>query len=575
MSTPLRPSRSRSTTPRSARTPHHRSSSPLDSPSRQLYEDFSRILIRDSTSFNRSLDLQAAEQEKLHSAALELSARQHEEVRASAERVRRKVELEIERARRERVEQDEREIEQRERELRAVEREAQRRRAEAERVEREEVEREEAERGRLAKLEVESREREERERRVREDAERRAREDAERTAREVAERTAREEAEARESAARPPPPLVKTTPAVRFTNGVNGTALNTPTNPAGPSTQVPPKSAAAAAKAALTSSSQERMASHKLYLDLHIRLKAMRKHVFAECVKLGTHNDLSDMRRGVKSKLGMLNFATPAENKKHVAAITQILVKASTIARPTIDVTSLFVTPPSLAPNTPVTGPGTLVFLLSHFAKLICTQFIDECGEHTTTADPIGIAAASVFSNPNFYFHGYTLIDFLWAKYHFLIPALFGINADMEGQRGRELMGWPREDKSDPSSAFLANEHIALRWTGLGAGFCALTLRNFTKSRNASPAPNRLWWEALSRILNLDPEKAHVFYFALVKALIEDHIPRILEIYGGAGKALVKHAVTVWAMKGDGARAEVTQLRSLAFFFRERYRLEV
>src|ERR1700712_2028000 len=68
-----------------------------DSPSRQLWDEFNRLVIDEDNAFKRSLDTQAAEQEKLHREALDTALREHEAVRQSAERAREQLELEIKR----------------------------------------------------------------------------------------------------------------------------------------------------------------------------------------------------------------------------------------------------------------------------------------------------------------------------------------------------------------------------------------------------------------------------------------------------------------------------------------------
>lgn len=79
--------------------------------------------------------------------------------------------------------------------------------------------------------------------------------------------------------------------------------------------------------------------------------------------------------------------------------------------------------------------------------------------------------------------------------------------------------------------------------SGLGAGFAAITLRDFSKSKNSNPAPNRIYWEALARIINTPATDVQQTHFVLVKAMITNYVQRFISTFGGAGLAALRQAL--------------------------------
>lgn len=217
--------------------------------------------------------------------------------------------------------------------------------------------------------------------------------------------------------------------------------------------------------------------------------------------------------------------------------IVQILDTASAVAEPSINVTQYLVQnhQPANASNQ---GPAVLLFLLNHFAKKIVSQFISESAVDSKSADVIGVLAVTVFARPQYLFNGQSLIDLLWAKYHKCCPVLFGITGSERTQTGRMKLGWKMEDGS-----FIRDQEHFSRMSGLGAGFAALSLRDFSKSRNANPVPNRIYWESLARILNTPAQEVQPTHFVVLKAMIENYVPRIIATFGGAGLAVLRQAL--------------------------------
>lgn len=210
---------------------------------------------------------------------------------------------------------------------------------------------------------------------------------------------------------------------------------------------------------------------------------------------------------------------------------------ASKVTEPSIDVTQYLVQnhqPPDANPR----GPAILVFLLNHFAKNILGQFISESAVDPKTADAIGVLAVTVFARPTYLFNGQSLIDLLWAKYHKCCPVLFGVSGSERSREGRLKLGWHVE-----GGAFVREQEHYDRTTGLGAGFAAITLRNFSKTKSANPAPNRIYWESLARILNTPTAEVQPTHFIVLKAMIDGYVPRIIGTFGGAGLAVLRTAL--------------------------------
>ncbi|KAK0920724.1 hypothetical protein LTR91_018330 [Friedmanniomyces endolithicus] len=521
------PSRQRLSGSRSGRVNGHSRSSHRDSsansndgPSRQLWEEFGRVVLDDDRSFKRSLDVQTAEQERLHRIALDEALAHHEAVRQSAERARERVDLEIWREQRRREEVERKTVEE------------QKRRLAAEEAEREEEHLADVRRSQeqCKQQEARKREKEDVERQTEAEKQRLEREKAEllrKTAQEKedADRKTREAAASRErelkKAQNPDPPPIQLQPK---TNGVTPT-----TTSKAPTTEQQQAPLASAAISGLVSNPEQRKAVHQRYLTLWRRLKAFRIETEKQCKDAGFKN-LGELKRSINTQVGMINKTDKAANKTYLTKIEAIFKQALSIAGPTVDIREYLPSadPATLAQATPADAqyPAILLYLLHQFAKRTIRQLIAEGGADTEVCDPIGIILVQVFARPDYQWREHSLIDLLWAKYHFLCPQLFGIRVQ-EGE----------------------GEEYFRRVTGLAAGFSAVTLRDFSKSRNRNPAPNTLWWESTARILNLSATQTQMTHFVILKASITDFVPRILQLFGGAGKAVIKNAVTVFPGK--------------------------
>ena len=105
-------------------------------------------------------------------------------------------------------------------------------------------------------------------------------------------------------------------------------------------------------------------------------------------------------------------------------------------------------------------------------------------------------------------------------------------------------MGWGLD--LGARGGFVTDQEHYDRSAGLAAGFAAITLRDFSKSKNANPAPNRIFWQSLARILNTSASETQATHFVVVKGMVENYVPRILALFGGAGMAVLRQALVVF-----------------------------
>jgi nucleoporin GLE1 len=230
-------------------------------------------------------------------------------------------------------------------------------------------------------------------------------------------------------------------------------------------------------------------------------------------------------------------FYTALTPTTQTMKIVATLDAAAQVGTPSIDITQYLVQNEQ-PPGSTTQGPAILLFLLNQFAKKIISQFISESAVDPETADVIGVLAVTIFARPQYLYNGQSLIDVLWAKYHKVCPVLFGISGNERTKQGRLRLGWHVE-----SGAFVRDQEHYDRNSGLGAGFAAMTLRDFSKSKNRNPAPNRIYWESLARILNTPAPEIQSTHCVVLKAMISHSVPRILSMFGGAGMAALRQAL--------------------------------
>ena len=181
-----------------------------------------------------------------------------------------------------------------------------------------------------------------------------------------------------------------------------------------------------------------------------------------------------------------------------------------------------------------------MIYLLNIFSKTIISQYINEAGVSPKTADPVGIIASHIFAQADFKWNGVSLIDVFLAKYRVVCPVLFGTYGSESTDHGRQRLGWWREGAGGP---FFSQQRHYERMTGLGAGFAALSLRNYEKSKLTNPFPDFHYWEALARIANVPSAELTPTHFVVLKGMIENYESKFIGFYGGAAVAALRHVL--------------------------------
>jgi nucleoporin GLE1 len=229
-----------------------------------------------------------------------------------------------------------------------------------------------------------------------------------------------------------------------------------------------------------------------------------------------------------------------------IRQIRDILTKALNLAAsPRVDVRQFLAFPQQrfandpAALNAPPDCPALFIYLLSIFSKTIIAQLVSEVGSDPKRADPVGIAAITIFAHKDFTWHNTSLIDILLAKFHKVCPILWGLKGSEETEQGRARLGWAK----DFNGQWVDRQVHFERMTGLGAGFAALSLRNLTKSRNDNPFPNSEYWKALAWVAGVTPDQATETHFVLLKAIVENSEARFVSFYGNHALSAYKKAL--------------------------------
>jgi nucleoporin GLE1 len=142
---------------------------------------------------------------------------------------------------------------------------------------------------------------------------------------------------------------------------------------------------------------------------------------------------------------------------------------------------------------------------------------------------------------------------------------LFGIYGNEDTNEGKTRLGWLREIGADDkkSGPFVPEKLHLERMTGLGAGFAAITLRDYSKSKLQNPYPVTHFWRALAAILNVPPEEVTNTHFAVLKNMIEHYVLKILNFFGRAGLLVLRRALLEWPQEVEKVGKGGTQAKSL------------
>lgn len=499
----------------SRQSPNRRSSrkSPLkdlyESPSRQMQTEFSLLLLRSDNDFNERLDQAAAERARLHEEQLAKAAQEHQKVQEGAKLEIQRIVLEQEQERLRREEAQHQEIERLNQEKLRREAESQRQKLEASRRE-EEAARQAAERQKQIQ-EADARVRAQKEQQ--EEATRRQKEEAEKKAREAA--LAAQQAQRQQQ----PPPA-----AAVITTPVPSTAATTTRPVASTSAPAP---------------GVEEL--HAKYLELHARMKTFRTEFVNKHKQMGDplKGPVGDTRRNMRKRLGQVT----TERKDSQAAIGRLRAecfdKALQAPGPFIDIRPYIVSHqiPPLANEADAQYPALLLYAWICFEKSVIQQWNQEAAsEDHTIIQELGLIAASLYSDPKYQWKGVVpLTDTLLAKLHRVCPMMFGISGNMTTKLGLARLGLDKYGGSDTN----LNSYLQMT-TGVGAGYAALSLRQFSGKNPAVPMAD--YWRAIASICNTPSEALYPGHFMCLKGLLRDFIKKFLAFYGAPAMAVVRRA---------------------------------
>lgn len=182
--------------------------------------------------------------------------------------------------------------------------------------------------------------------------------------------------------------------------------------------------------------------------------------------------------------------------------------------------------------------------MVNRTCKAIIKQMANESAVDVAFADPLGIVCATIFSKPDVKPGGIPITDIFWAKFHRVHPVLFGILGDPSTAAGATALGFTKNIEG--------REDWMKQIKGMSRGFAALTLRDFSRSSNENPFPNRLYWEALARITMTPPDKQLALQYAALDGMLEPvFVPKFIKFYGSAAIAALKHAIITFPATRD------------------------
>ncbi|KAL8755051.1 MAG: hypothetical protein Q9199_003922 [Rusavskia elegans] len=510
-----------------------------DSPSRQLLWELSRLALAEQEESLERLDQACRERGAVLKSALDEAVARHDKVRKDAEAEGARIEQERQQAKARR-EAEHRQQEERERQAEAERERAARQRAAAERAERAATQEREAEQARVkAEKDRQDAQKAKAKREEEEAADRRKAEE---------ERKAKEAAVAAAAAQRSIP---RTQPALSTTGQpVAITSQRTRLDP-------------------------EREKEHQRYLEIHKTLKELRHFMDQQSKQNPTLKaKMGDMRRGLRKSVGQLREGRGANIKQVGAPLAKVSDSTAILTceqnkaiwdtlgealtsfpEPKISLATLIA-----RPIQDVQAPALFVYLLNHFAKAVIAQFIKEAAVSPTIADPIGTATVNVFAKDEHLVNGISLIDILIAKFHRVCPPLFGIYGSESTDQGRERLGWWRDQSGGP---WVPTQMHQDRMTGLGAGYAAISLRNFENSRMTNPYPPYHYWRTLTGILNVPAGQVTDTHLVLLRALLANSEPRFLMAYGECAKQLMQFAVNEYPKRAPKDSVAATLLSNL------------
>ncbi|KAJ5097043.1 hypothetical protein N7456_007764 [Penicillium angulare] len=501
----------------------------LDSPSKQLLLDLTRELEQvrlfdtdlqkvhayERKTYYENLERIDREREAVHSAALDEAAAFHDRIREEAEALLREHNLAEEKQRRQQEEAA---------------------RKERERIEREKAEKLRRQEEEAARLEAERKAKEAQKKKAEEDAERSRRETQQRQELEQRQRLEKEEAakqaekRAKEEEARKAQQAEEEKARAQLKQKTGGSILTA-----------------------------EEIKVHERYVALHKTLKEMRAYLKKVANEEQGQQDLKKamgyLRRSITKSVGQLRDGK-GTNKQQTQEIRLHLEEACKIPGPTIDIRQFIAFPPAEIAGSEQNVPALLIYGLNILAKRLISALVNEGASNPLHAEPVGILAAQIFSLDSCVYKGIHLSDILWAKYRVFCPALWGFTGSEKTESGRRALGWGK----DANGSFISEQAHFDRMSALGAGFAAITLRNFGKSVRQNPFPTTIFWTSLHKLLSIPPKELQDTQVLLLQSMLRNSGERILGFFGQIGVAVIRKAVVDLPRAMDRSSMPINQL---------------
>ncbi|KXH48767.1 GLE1-like protein [Colletotrichum simmondsii] len=312
------------------------------------------------------------------------------------------------------------------------------------------------------------------------------------------------------------------------------------------------------------------------YTQIHQALKKLRKDVEALSKQPGNplKGKLGEMRRQIRKSIGQLTAGKGA-NAQPLATINAALRESlgGQVPSPLIDA-SIYVQqnrePADGAVNNGPQLPALFIYLLNILSKAIIQQFSNEGGANPKSAEPVGIVTAQIFSNKDYHWRGGSMIDILIAKFRVACPVLFGSRGSDKTEGGRRAIGWKRENGS-----WVPEQAHNDRMTGLGAGFAAIALRDFSKASKTNPYPPTNYWKAMAQIVNSPPQLVSNTQYVVLKSMIDGHEQRFINFYGNAAVAALRIALVEFPKRAPPGATAAQALQVLGDVLRRDSGLDV
>jgi nucleoporin GLE1 len=484
----------------------------MASPSRRAQQaEFTLVLHRSQRSLYDRLDFEAAERAKAHDLELSQAAIKHESVLRGAQLERERLRLQEEHEKKEREEQQLRENER----LRQLTIEAQKRTEEAAR--------------KAAEQQKQLQEAEARLKAQKEQAEAAQKQQQQlQVAQRVAAAKAREEAAAAEKLRAQQSQQPQQPPQAPQAPRIPPTVAQTP-----PATRPQPVTSRQPANT-------EVELIHSKYLELHRRMKAFRTSFAKQHANKQSPLKavVGDMRRAMRLRMGQVTV----DRKASVAAIAkmreEVFDKAKNTPGPVIDIRQFVISHPipALSNEADARYPALLLYAFCVFTKSLLKQFEAEAaGDDGRIIQEMGLIAASLLADQKYMWNGIPMTDIVMAKYHNACPILFGLRATMDTPEGQARLGWKKIHGEDPQVS-IYHQYM----TGLGCGFAALSLRQFSGKTPAIPMAE--YWRALASICNTPSENLYGGHFKVLQGLLRDYAKKFLLFYGAQARGVLRKA---------------------------------